>query len=183
VVLDIGLPGTDGISICREVRAQFDGPILMLTARGDEIDEVVALEVGADDYMAKPVRPRALLARLRVHLRRSESQSTASGAEPTRIEVDDMTIDSSNRVVQIGGATIDLTTAEFDLLWLLARNAGNVIGRDQLYQELHGVRYDGLDRSIDLRVSRLRKKLDDDPVQPRRIKSIRGVGYLLATES
>lgn len=183
VVLDIGLPGTDGISICREVRAQFDGPILMLTARGDEIDEVVALEVGADDYMAKPVRPRALLARLRVHLRRSESQSTASDAEPTRIEVDDMTIDSSNRVVQIGGAKIDLTTAEFDLLWLLARNAGNVIGRDQLYQELHGVRYDGLDRSIDLRVSRLRKKLDDDPVQPRRIKSIRGVGYLLATES
>ncbi len=183
VVLDIGLPGTDGISICREVRSQFDGPILMLTARGDEIDEVVALEVGADDYMAKPVRPRALLARLRVHLRRSESQPPVSGAETTRIEVDDMTIDSSSRIVQISGTPIELTTAEFDLLWLLARNAGSVIGRDQLYQELHGVRYDGLDRSIDLRVSRLRKKLDDDPVQPRRIKSIRGVGYLLATES
>ncbi len=183
VVLDIGLPGTDGISICREVRSQFDGPILMLTARGDEIDEVVALEVGADDYMAKPVRPRALLARLRVHLRRSESQATASDAVPTRIEVDDLTIDSSSRIVQIGRTPIELTTAEFDLLWLLARNAGNVIGRDQLYQELHGVRYDGLDRSIDLRVSRLRKKLGDDPVQPRRIKSIRGVGYLLASES
>ena len=183
VVLDIGLPGTDGISICRMVRSQFDGPILMLTARGDEIDEVVALEVGADDYMAKPVRPRALLARLKVHLRRSENVAASSANAPTRVEVDGLSIDSSNRVVQINGQPIDLTTAEFELLWLLARNAGNVIGREQLYQDLHGVRYDGLDRSIDLRVSRLRKKIGDDPLQPRRIKSIRGVGYLLATES
>ncbi len=183
VVLDIGLPGTDGISICRMVRPQFDGPILMLTARGDEIDEVVALEVGADDYMSKPVRPRALLARLRVHLRRSESLAAPSSTTPTRLEVDGLIIDSSNRIVQIEGQVIELTTAEFELLWMLVRNAGTVIGREQLYQELHGVRYDGLDRSIDLRVSRLRKKIGDDPVQPRRIKSIRGVGYLLATES
>jgi DNA-binding response OmpR family regulator len=183
VVLDIGLPGTDGISICREVRPRFQGPILMLTARGDEIDEVVALEVGADDYMAKPVRPRALLARLKVQLRRSETLSTSSANAPTRLEIDGLVIDSSNRAVQIHGQPIELTTAEFELLWLLARNAGSVIGREQLYQELHGVRYDGLDRSIDLRVSRLRKKIGDDPLQPRRIKSIRGVGYLLAMES
>ena len=181
IVLDIGLPGMDGISICRKVRRQFAGPILMLTARGDEIDEVVALEVGADDYMAKPVRPRALLARLRVHLRRAGSPET--DATVTRIDVDGLSIDSSNRSVQIDDQPITLTTAEFDLLWLLAKNVGNVISRDQLYQELHGVRYDGLDRSIDLRVSRLRKKIGDDPVNPQRIKSVRSVGYLLATTS
>jgi two-component system OmpR family response regulator/two-component system response regulator RstA len=181
IVLDIGLPGMDGISICRSVRAHFDGPILMLTARGDEIDEVVALEVGADDYMSKPVRPRALLARLRVHLRRAGA-STPS-ASSTRIEVNGLLVDSSSRIVHVDGLPIDLTTAEFDLLWLLARNAGSVISRNDLYQNLHGLRYDGLDRSIDLRVSRLRKKLGDDPIHPRRIKSVRGVGYLLATES
>lgn len=181
VVLDIGLPGIDGISICRTVRDDFEGPILILTARGDEIDEVVALEVGADDYMSKPVRPHALLARLRVHLRRAGQSGTE--ASTTRISVDDLLIDTTNRSVSIGDHNIDLTTAEFDLLWLLAKNAGKVIPRDELYQELHGVRYDGLDRSIDLRVSRLRKKIGDDPVQPQRIKSVRSVGYLLATQS
>lgn len=181
VVLDIGLPGIDGISICRTVRNDFEGPILILTARGDEIDEVVALEVGADDYMSKPVRPHALLARLRVHLRRVGQSGTQ--ATTTRISVDDLLIDTTNRSVSIGDHNIDLTTAEFDLLWLLAKNAGKVIPRDELYQELHGVRYDGLDRSIDLRVSRLRKKIGDDPVQPQRIKSVRSVGYLLATQS
>ncbi len=183
IVLDIGLPGMDGISICRTVRSQFDGPILMLTARGDEIDEVVALEVGADDYMAKPVRPRALLARLRTHLRRAESSASSESSDPTRMDVNGLSIDSASRKVKIGDQAIDLTTAEFELLWLLVKHAGNVISRGDLYQQLHGVRYDGLDRSIDLRVSRLRKKLGDDPVHPRRIKSIRGVGYLLATES
>jgi DNA-binding response OmpR family regulator len=181
VVLDIGLPSMDGIEICRTVRGQFDGPILMLTARGDEIDEVVALEVGADDYMSKPVRPRALLARLRVHLRRVAPAS--SSAVATRIEVNGLLVDSSSRIVHVDELPSDLTTAEFDLLWLLAKNAGSVISREQLYQQLHGVRYDGIDRSIDLRVSRLRKKLGDDPNHPRRIKSVRGVGYLLATES
>ena len=181
VVLDIGLPGIDGISICSTVRDDFEGPILILTARGDEIDEVVALEVGADDYMSKPVRPHALLARLRVHLRRAGQSGTE--ATTTRISVDDLLIDTTNRSVSIGDHNIDLTTAEFDLLWLLAKNAGKVIPRDELYQELHGVRYDGLDRSIDLRVSRLRKKIGDDPVQPQRIKSVRSVGYLLATQS
>ena len=166
VVLDIGLPGIDGISICRTVRDDFEGPILILTARGDEIDEVVALEVGADDYMSKPVGPHALLARLRVHLRRAGQSGTE--ATTTRISVDDLLIDTTNRSVSIGDHNIDLTTAEFDLLWLLAKNAGKVIPRDELYQELHGVRYDGLDRSIDLRVSRLRKKIGDDPVQPQR---------------
>jgi two-component system OmpR family response regulator/two-component system response regulator RstA len=181
IVLDIGLPGMDGITICRNVRPTFEGPILMLTARGDEIDEVVALEVGADDYMSKPVRPRALLARLRVHLRRSSISS--SDNTTTKVSIHGLVIDTANRTVTVEDKRIDLTTAEFDLLWLLAKSAGKAIPRDDLYQELHGVRYDGLDRSIDLRVSRLRKKLGDDPIHPQRIKSIRSVGYLLATQS
>ncbi len=181
IVLDIGLPGMDGITICRNVRPTFEGPILMLTARGDEIDEVVALEVGADDYMSKPVRPRALLARLRVHLRRSSISS--SDNTTTKVSIQGLVIDTANRTVTVEDKQIDLTTAEFDLLWLLAKSAGKAIPRDDLYQELHGVRYDGLDRSIDLRVSRLRKKLGDDPIHPQRIKSIRSVGYLLATQS
>jgi two-component system OmpR family response regulator/two-component system response regulator RstA len=183
VVLDIGLPGMDGISICRAVRSAFAGPILILTARGDEIDEVVALEVGADDYMSKPVRPRALLARLRVHMRRADAGSHVAPTSSTRAEAAGVSIDSASRTVHVDSRPVDLTTAEFDLLWLLAKNAGTVISREQLYEELHGVRYDGLDRSIDLRVSRLRKKLGDDPNHPQRIKSIRGVGYLFATES
>jgi len=181
IVLDIGLPGMDGITICRNVRPTFEGPILMLTARGDEIDEVVALEVGADDYMSKPVRPRALLARLRVHLRRSSISS--SDNTTTKVIIHGMVIDTANRTVTVEDKQIDLTTAEFDLLWLLAKSAGKALSRDDLYQELHGVRYDGMDRSIDLRVSRLRKKLGDDPIHPQRIKSIRSVGYLLATQS
>ena len=181
IVLDIGLPGMDGITICRNVRPTFEGPILMLTARGDEIDEVVALEVGADDYMSKPVRPRALLARLRVHLRRSSISS--SDNTTTKVSIHGLVIDTANRTVTVEDKQIDLTTAEFDLLWLLAKSAGKAIPRDDLYQELHGVRYDGLDRSIDLRVSRLRKQLGDDPIHPQRIKSIRSVGYLLATQS
>lgn len=181
LVLDIGLPGMDGISICRTVREKFRGPILMLTARGDEIDEVISLEVGADDYLAKPVRPRALLARLRVHLRRME-QKIEPAAQP-KLEVGSLVIDTGSRSVTVEGKECDLTTAEFDLLWQLALNAGKVVGRDELYQQLHGMKYDGLDRSIDLRVSRLRRKLGDDPNHPQRIKSVRGVGYILATVS
>ncbi len=180
LVLDIGLPGMDGIEICRAVRNDFLGPIVMLTARGDEIDEVVALEVGADDYMAKPVRPRALLARLRMHLRRVDT--TPSSSQTTRISVGELTIDSASRRVVLAGSDVDLTTAEFDLLWLLAEHAGRVVPRDQIYQDLLDVRYDGLDRSIDLRISRLRKKIGDDPNKPQRIKSVRGVGYILASE-
>lgn len=181
IVLDIGLPGMDGISICKKVRPVFDGPILMLTARGNEIDEVVALEVGADDYMAKPVRPRALLARLRVHLKRS--QGTPSDSTETRVDVGRLSIDSASRSMTIEGKPVKLTTAEFDLIWLLATNAGKVISRETMYEKLHGVTYDGIDRSIDLRVSRLRKKVGDDPNLPRLIKSIRGIGYQMATES
>ena len=177
IVLDIGLPGIDGIGVCRAVRPIFEGPILILTARGEEIDEVVALEVGADDYMAKPVRPRALLARLKVHLRRSETSGTQATSEV--IWVGNLCVDPSRREVMLADKIIDLTSAEFDLLVHLAMHTGKVVARAEIYEQLNGIPYDGLDRSIDLRVSRLRKKLGDDPQDPTLIKSVRGVGYIL----
>jgi DNA-binding response OmpR family regulator len=169
VILDINLPGLDGFSVCRAVRRDYRGAIIMLTARGEEVDEVVGLEIGADDYMAKPVRPRALLARLRTHLRRVTPAEQAS--KP--ITVGSLVVDAARRSVEMDGVTVDLTTAEFDLLNLLARHAGQTLSRDDIYQRIHGMKYDGVDRSIDLRVSRLRKKLGDDPAKPRRIKSVR----------
>lgn len=174
VILDINLPGLGGFDVCRQVRADYPGPILILTARGDEVDEIIGLEIGADDYMSKPVRPAVLLARLRSHLRKA----TAS-ENPAVISVGDLTIDSGRRSCEIAGQEIDLTTAEFDLLWELAANVGEVVSREKIYQQLVGIPYDGVDRSIDLRVSRLRKRLGDDPASPTRIKSVRGVGYIL----
>ena len=178
VVLDVNLPGLDGFSICRSVRSTYRGAIIMLTARGEEVDEVLGLEAGADDYMAKPVRPRALLARLRTHLRRATPAEQAS--QP--IVVGSLVVDAGRRSVEIDGVAVDLTTAEFDLLNLLAKHAGQTLSRNDIYQEIHEMKYDGLDRSIDLRISRLRKRLGDDPAKPQRIKSVRGVGYMLAVE-
>jgi DNA-binding response OmpR family regulator len=180
VVLDVNLPGLDGFSVCRAVRNEFAGPILILTARGDEVDEVVGLEVGADDYMAKPVRPRVLLARLRAHLRKASPGDADAAAR--RIQVGALIVDSGRRAAQYDGQPIVLTTAEFDLLWLLAEHAGQVLSRNNIYQRIHGIEHDGFDRSIDLRISRLRKKLGDDPNNPQRIKSVRGVGYILSVE-
>ena len=180
VILDITLPGLDGISVCRAVRSDYHGTIFILTARGDEVDEVVSLEVGADDYMAKPVRPRALLARLQMHLRKHTTPDPAR--ENQELTAGSLMIDPSRRVVEISGEQVRLTTAEFDLLYLLAESAGQPISRTDIYERIHGMRYDGLDRSIDLRISRLRKKLGDDPADPQRIKSVRGVGYMLSIE-
>ncbi|MDG2470896.1 MAG: response regulator transcription factor [Pirellulaceae bacterium] len=178
VILDINLPGKDGFQICREVRSRYDGTIIILTARGDEIDEVVGLEIGADDFMAKPVRPRALLARLNTHLRRPKN--VTQEVKTSKISVGTVEIETANRTCRLAGDEIELTTAEFDLLFLLAKHAGETLSRSHLYDELNGFRYDGLDRSIDLRVSRLRKKLKDDSSRPQLIKSVRGVGYMLA---
>ena len=139
---------------------------------------MLGLEAGADDYMAKPVRPRALLARLRTHLRRF----TPAEQQSKPIVVGSLLVDASRRSVEIAGRSVELTTAEFDLLNFLAQHAGKTLSRNDICQEIHGMKYDGLDRSIDLRISRLRKKLGDDPARPRRIKSVRGVGYMLAVE-
>ncbi len=179
VLLDVNLPGKDGFAVCREVRAQYPGVIIILTARGDEIDEVVGLELGADDYMSKPVRPRVLLARLRLHLRKA---TPSTSGPPRRIEIGSLKIDASSRTVELEGESIELTTMEFDLLWMLAENVGEVVSRNTIYQEIHGIAYDGLDRSVDLCISRLRKKIGDNQGSPQRIKSIRAIGYLLSAE-
>ncbi len=177
VILDIMLPGTDGLTVCRQARPRYAGPILMLTARGEDLDEVVGLEVGADDYLKKPVRPRVLLARIRTLLRRAGGPS----ANDRRVEIGNLVVDATRRTATVGGAEVDLTSAEFDLLWLLAQHAGEALSRDQIYRELRGIEHDGIDRSIDLRVSRLRTKLGDtDAVL---IKSVRGVGYQLVVDA
>jgi two-component system, OmpR family, response regulator RstA len=178
VILDIDLPGLDGFSVCRMVRTGFNGPILILTARGDEVDEVVGLEVGADDYLAKPFRPRVLLARLRAQLRKVTGPSSEKSSN--RIAIGALLVDAGRRAVEISEQEIKLTSAEFELLWLLAENVGQVVSRSDIYQRIHGVDYDGIDRSIDLRISRLRKKLGDDPINPQRIKAVRSIGYLLS---
>jgi two-component system, OmpR family, response regulator RstA len=178
VLLDVNLPGLDGFSICRAVRDKYAGVIIMLTARGDEVDEVLGLEAGADDYLPKPVRPRVLLARLQTHLRRA----VPGGQTIAPLVVGSLVVDDGQRRVSFGGKEVNLTTAEFDLLLLLARHAGRTVSRRDLYLQLQDTKYDGLDRSIDLRISRLRKKLGDDPLRPKRIKSVRGAGYMLSAE-
>jgi two-component system response regulator RstA len=177
VILDIMLPETDGISICKSVRPEYVNPILMLTARGEEDDELIGLESGADDYMAKPVQPRLLKARINTLLRRNQR----GGKTPDRIELSNMVIDSGRQALKLDGNWIDLTTAEFELLWLLASNAGKPLSRDMICSRLRGFEYNGLDRSIDLRITRLRKKIGDDARKPQIIKSIRGKGYMLAS--
>lgn len=192
VVLDLMLPGEDGLSICRKVRPAYNGPILMLTARTDDLDQVLGLEMGADDYMSKPVRPRVLLARIRALLRRSKEMSgnVAAGNEggvdsqgAKRLVFNNLTVDSSMREAWLNDESIDLTSAEFDLLWLLSSHAGTVLSREEIFTALRGIEYDGQDRSIDVRVSRIRPKIGDDPVHPRRIKTVRSKGYLFVKEA
>jgi len=178
VVLDIGLPDGDGFSICREVRPWFDGGIVMLTARDEDVDQIVGLELGADDYLVKPVQPRLLLARLRAMLRRAAAAPPAAGTADGRIELGRFSIRNDTRIAQIDGAALELTSAEFDLLWFLASRAGTILSRDDLIAELRGISYDGLDRSIDLRISRVRRKLGDPATAPVRIQTVRGKGYL-----
>lgn len=184
VMLDVMLPGKDGFEVCRSIRPQYHGVILMLTARDEDFDQILGLELGADDYIAKPVPPRLLLARIKALLRRApgSSGSAAGGSDADRAELafGSFRISQATRSTQLAGTTIDLTTAEFDLLWLLASHAGNILSRDDLLQQLRGIGFDGLDRSIDARISRLRRKLGDDPENPTRIKTVRGKGYLFS---
>jgi two-component system response regulator RstA len=185
VVLDLMLPGEDGLAVCRLVRPHYRGPILMLTARTEDLDQVLGLEMGADDYVAKPVRPRVLLARIRALLRRVrdvvEVVSEESNQE-NRLTFGNLVVDSAMREAWLEGRSIDLTSAEFDLLWLLSSNAGRVLSREEIFTALRGIEYDGQDRSIDVRVSRIRPKIGDDPVHPRRIKTVRSKGYLFVKE-
>ncbi|MEN9480202.1 MAG: hypothetical protein RLZZ298_1597 [Pseudomonadota bacterium] len=179
VMLDVMLPGKDGFEVCRAVRPNYRGVILMLTARDEDFDQILGLEMGADDYIAKPVQPRVLLARIKALLRRLPTND-GPASESEKMVFGQFNISQSTRTAVLSGENIDLTTAEFDLLWLLATHAGNVLSRDDLLQELRGIGFDGLDRSIDARISRLRKKLNDDPENPTRIKTVRGKGYLFS---
>lgn len=185
VVLDLMLPGEDGLAVCRIVRPHYKGPILMLTARTEDLDQVLGLEMGADDYVAKPVRPRVLLARIRALLRRVKDQGAESESEnkaANRLNFGNLVVDSAMREAWLNGESIDLTSAEFDLLWLLSSNAGRVLTREEIFNNLRGIEYDGQDRSFDVRISRIRPKIGDDPMNPKRIKTVRSKGYLFVKE-
>ncbi|WP_087689769.1 MULTISPECIES: response regulator transcription factor [unclassified Pandoraea] len=179
VILDVNLPGKDGFQVCREAREHYDGIVIMVTARDEEFDEVLGLELGADDYVHKPVQPRVLLARIKAQLRRNV-QRPSSAAQPESITFGKFRIDRGNRTVTLpDGTTPDLTSAEFDLLWALARSAGQVVTRDDLVRQLRGVEFDGVDRSVDGGIYKLRRKLGDDTTPPQRILTVRGKGYQL----
>ena len=177
VLLDLMLPGTDGLDVCRQLRSHTDVPIIMVTARTEEADRVLGLEGGADDYVPKPFQSRELLARIRAQARRARGEA---GPRPERIAIGNLVIDATTMQVTVGGQSIALTTSEFTLLHALAKRSGRVLGREQLLQLLHGSTDDAFDRSIDVVVSRLRHKIEEDPRNPRMLKTIRGAGYLLA---
>ncbi|WLQ13954.1 response regulator [Hahella aquimaris] len=187
VILDVMLPGLSGMDVCRQARLDYNGFILMLTALDEDMDQMLGLELGADDYIVKPVQPRLLLSRIRALLRRLEHTGSGEGVaamtqDKNVISAGALTIDLRNRVVRLGDRSVELTTAEFELLLLLARSLGEVVDRDFIIQELRGFDYDGLDRSIDRRISRLRKKLQDGGAGQDIIKTIRGKGYQLCTD-
>ncbi|MEE9326086.1 MAG: response regulator transcription factor [Cocleimonas sp.] len=175
VVLDIMLPELNGIEVCRQIRKEFNNPVLMLTAKDDDFTEVSALNTGADGYLNKPVRPHILLAHINALLRRNQNKSIRSDT----VQIQNLSINLKSYTLQKDGEEIILTSGEFELLTVLVKSNGVPVSRDSLYQQLRGIEYDGLDRSIDLRVSSLRKKLDDDTPPYRFIKTVRGKGYLL----
>jgi OmpR family response regulator RpaB len=172
VILDIMLPDTDGLTLCREIRRECDVPIIMLTARGEVADRVLGLELGADDYLAKPFEPRELVARIQSVIRRSMSKG-----RPAALVCDGLRLERDTRRVSLDGADIDLTSMEFELLAVLMESHGRVLSRNRLMERLKGVDADVYDRSIDMLVSRLRDKLGDDSQAPRFIKTVRLSGY------
>lgn len=192
VILDLMLPGLDGLEVCRQVRPYYAAPILMLTAKDEDFDQVVGLELGADDYVIKPVQPRVLLARIRTLLRRTQTspqiahaaamQPPVTSSPSPPLDFGRLCIAPAARSVTLEGETVELTTQEYDLLYLLASQAGEVLSRDAILEALTGVEYDGLDRSVDMRISRLRKLLERDPAHPQGIKTVRGQGYLFVAQ-
>jgi len=180
VILDIMLPKKDGLTVCREVRPFYNGYILMFTAREEEIDQVVGLEIGADDYLLKPVKPRLLLAKIKAFLRRDQAipplPTIQTTAEP--LNFGKLSIDTQQRRVTLDNSLVQLTDGEYDVLLLLAKNAGNILSRNDIVEQIKGHHYDGIERSIDNHISQLRKKLGDDARNSYKIKTIRSKGYL-----
>jgi two-component system OmpR family response regulator/two-component system response regulator RstA len=179
LILDVMLPYKNGFDICKESRQFYSHPILMLTACAEETDEILGLELGANDYISKPVKPRLLLARVKASLRRD----TVEPPIATTLIFGQLKIMQNTKAVFLQGESISITSNEFEVLWLLAAQAGTVISREQLVTQLRGIEYDSLDRSIDIRISRLRKKLYDNAAQPFRIKTIWAKGYLFAADA
>ncbi len=183
-VLDVMLPGIDGFEVLRRIRGKSNLPVLMLTARGEEVDRIVGLEIGADDYLPKPFNPRELVARLRAILRRTQSTSTMfASARDRRISAGDIQLDPGARTAECASQAIELTSAEFDLLEALMRSAGHVVSRDELSQTVFGRKLFPEDRSIDVHISNLRRKLARQCGGGERIKTLRGSGYIFALSS
>jgi DNA-binding response OmpR family regulator len=173
IILDIMLPGMNGFELCKKIRENQTVPIIMLTARGEVTDKIVGLELGADDYLPKPFEPRELVARIQSVLRRAQGIDKSPVKRFGRLE-----IDFAKRIVKLDGGVIDLTSNEFAALGLLARNSGKVLNRDQILEELRGIEWDAFNRSVDITMSRLRHKLNDDPKNPSFIKTVWATGYL-----
>ena len=178
VVLDLGLPGLDGLDVARDLRRASPVPIIMLTARGEETDRVLGLELGADDYLVKPFSPRELLARVRAVLRRTEGLQT----ERERFVVGDVVVDTSRRQVTVGDREVELTATEFDLLVELARQPGRVFTRAQLLGAIHGVVVESYERTVDAHIKNIRHKLEPDPHRPRYLLTVHSVGYRFADD-
>jgi DNA-binding response OmpR family regulator len=181
VILDLMLPGLDGFEVYKQIQPKYKGAVLMLTAKDEDIDQILGLELGADDYVTKPVQPRVLLARIHVLLRRYGLSKQA----PTNknVQFGQLDINQAARQVTLSSSEVELTTNEFELLWFLALHAGEIVSRDQILLAVRGIEYDGLDRWVDIRISRLRHKLGDDAEHPQKIKTVWGKGYLFVEDA
>ncbi len=180
IILDYMMPGKDGLEVLRDIREQYDTPVIMLTAKGDDTDRIVGLELGADDYLPKPFNPRELLARIKAILRRNSSQmiNKAKKIEALVIQVDDLILNTAAHTIEIGKKIIDLSTTEFKILEVLMKNANRVLSRDQIMNMAQGKDFMAFDRSIDIHISKLRSKIETDPTTPKRIKTVWGTGYM-----
>jgi DNA-binding response OmpR family regulator len=182
MVLDVGLPDSDGVSLCRRIRAKWRFPVIMLTARSDAIDKVIGLEVGADDYLTKPFEPAELVARVRALLRRSQEYQAAAETSPGSTSVGELVIDHDSRQALVAGTPVSLTNKEFELLALLAKNAGRVLTRETLFETVWGYEMDFNSNSLDVYMYRLRKKIESDPENPRFLHTLKGYGYRLGID-
>lgn len=181
VLMEVDLPGENGLTVCKLSRRNYAGQIIMLSNRDAELDEVLGLDMGADDFISKRVSNRLILARINARTRMMVSQAEHKENE-NRLCFGNLIIDKTMREAWLGDEAIDLTSAEFDLLWLLSSHAGEILTREEIFHELRGIEYDGQDRSVDVRVSRIRPKVGDDPVHPKRIKTVRSKGYLFVSD-
>jgi len=178
ILLDVMLPGLDGLEVCKQLRHFYNKPIMMLTARTDHIDQILGLEIGADDYICKPVEPRLLVSRIKALLRRTSANQQQEINSSSSLKFGDLVIDNSARRVVLAGNELEFTSPEHDLLWLLASQAGNILSRAHIFEKIRGIPYDGQSRFVDIHISHIRTKIGDDPTNPERIKTIRNKGYL-----